>query len=402
MAIQSMSYSQIHYPKIEVRQVNIIGNAVNATYNQAMPRDVAATVEKMLDFGGTVNIAFQLKNAGVDQKDIAVMVLANRGSPCGAVGRPEPRQQRLVKWVQETHPEFEAKMCFVSLATLAFKGQEEALIANMVGTKCGFINENLMNDDYVPVAREKEKTVAIILDQQTFYESIQYPWGMKDMTDNAVGSITVPDNINFRNGTDSDIYRSMYVQHEAELSLVVKRPENEHTLIIRDNLVADKMLDTSQKIRVTLIFAGAVNTQDSFEKTLDRKSDLKDANGNKIPKLNGTMTRTKNEKASADYDFFTKCIGATLAGTLDTAHALNKNVVILGRAATGLNAKFDGMDKLDHAKKINHDKSPSKLIPEGEKYLHFTDVLENVLNEQVASQTRANYFDRIIVGDVSR
>lgn len=402
MAIQSMSSFTQHFPKVEVKQFNIAGNAIGATYNHNMPNALAATLEKMLDFGGTANIAFNLKNSGVEEKNIAIMVLANRGLPCGAVGKPEPLQQKLVKWVQEVSPEFEAKMCFVSLATLAFKGQEEALVANMVGTKCGFINEKLLNDDYVPVEGEKEQTVATILRQQAFFESISYPWGMQNMSDNAVGNITIPDNINYRKATDADVFRSMYVQDSAEISLVVKRPEGEQTLIVRDNLVADKMLDTSQKMSVTLIFAGAVNTQDSFEKTLDRKSDLKDANGNKIPKLSGTMTRTKNEKAAADYNFFTECIGATLAGTLDTAHTINKKVVILGRAATGLNAKFDGMDKLDHAKKINHDKSPSKLIPEGEKYPHFTDVLENVLNEQVASQTRASYFDRIIVGDVSR
>jgi len=290
-----------------------------AIYQELYAGANIAEVEEIVDIGGSAT-------AGEDGGYQGFA--ANSGRPLG-----DGSKRSGEKWVAGD----------VSAAMLNQPTQEEALVANYVGTMT----------NYDPSEMDK-----------LYAQTVAGGWGMKNASGEGFETIQ---GIDFKHTTNAHDYNWVFVVTDLYFSRVGwKEKEGEEGKI-------EKFLAPGSQYRSHAIFADSPNRFCKSKTT------------------QGAATRTRNEKANQDFEFFTDCVKEKIRAVFDAAAYVasqeeKKDLigrVVLPKLACGINAGLRG------------DKERTEINE------RFIPLVREILAEQVTpTLSRGHFFSKVIVPDV--
>lgn len=269
--------------------------------------------------GTAANKIYELYKNLPDCK-VGVMLAANSGQPGGKVGQELDKGQPITE------------------EQLNYKVQEESVLANVLMTMCeGFADI-----------------------QKSFIDgTIKGQWGMKDEYNpkDKNNNMTLQGHdftkpVNLKNGeTSATKYNEAYVVDGCRISSLQRAEEG-------------KVRTGRKNCPVTLIFADSVNANPE------------------LGKPGGTMQRTFNPNAAADFDEFRSCVKNKLRAALDAAATAGVTIPLVAQLSGGIYAG-------PHADKIKS---------------AYSAILVEVLSEPVGpnNEPRGSYFYDVIIPTLKR
>lgn len=217
--------------------------------------------------------------------------------------------------------------CVVNESDLLHRTQEESVWAAAVLANCG---------------------LDIQAQKKFYYETIFKKWGLVDSDTCCM----TRQGVNYVETTDAEEYSRAYVQKDVKLINVVSSPNGL------------KKVESGTEFPAAFVFVGGPNTNDGWDTA------------------NSPQSRTKNAKATSDYEFFKACQTCAVRAAVDRAAEEGIEVLVMAPISTGINANA-------HA--------TSRAI-----FSDFHTILTNVLNEPVgiAGERRGQYFVDIVLPEV--